>query len=68
MATEGNNVAAAIFWMKARAGWRDKQEIELSTRTVAQASDVELQRIIARSGIGVDVEGDRVPADGASDG
>ena len=26
MATTGNNVAAAIFWMKARAGWREKQE------------------------------------------
>jgi hypothetical protein len=30
MATEGNNVAAAIFWMKARAGWREKQQVELS--------------------------------------
>lgn len=29
-ATEGGNVAAAIFWMKARAGWREKQEVELS--------------------------------------
>jgi hypothetical protein len=26
MATQGNNVAAAIFWMKARAGWREKQD------------------------------------------
>ena len=25
MATQGKNVAAAIFWMKARAGWREKQ-------------------------------------------
>ncbi|WP_376094357.1 hypothetical protein ACE7GA_00960 [Roseomonas sp. CCTCC AB2023176] len=25
MATEGGSVAAAIFWMKARAGWREKQ-------------------------------------------
>lgn len=24
------NVAASIFWLKARAGWREKQEIELS--------------------------------------
>ncbi len=23
MATDGNNVGAAIFWMKARAGWRE---------------------------------------------
>ncbi len=28
MATQKNNVAAAIFWMKARAGWKEKQEIE----------------------------------------
>jgi hypothetical protein len=28
MATEGKNVAAAIFWMKARAGWREKQQVE----------------------------------------
>ena len=27
-ATEGNNVAAAIFWMKARAGWSEKQRVE----------------------------------------
>ena len=30
MATEGNNVAAAIFRMKARAGWREKQQVGLS--------------------------------------
>lgn len=28
-ATEGN-VAAAIFWLKSRAGWREKQEVELT--------------------------------------
>ena len=27
MATSGNNVAATIFWMKARAGWREKHDI-----------------------------------------
>ncbi len=27
MATSGNNVAAAIFWMKARAGWRDRPDL-----------------------------------------
>ncbi|WP_372624740.1 hypothetical protein [Falsiroseomonas sp.] len=30
MATEGNNVAAAIFWMKARAGWSERQRVEHS--------------------------------------
>ena len=29
MATTGKNVAAAIFWMKARAGWREKQQVEV---------------------------------------
>jgi hypothetical protein len=31
MATDGNNVAAAISRMKARAGWRKKQHVELSS-------------------------------------
>ena len=30
MATQGNNVAAAIFWMKARAGWREKNNLEVT--------------------------------------
>ena len=42
MATTGNNVAAAIFWMKARAGWREKQQIELSGRSLEQMSEADL--------------------------
>lgn len=30
MATSGDNVAAAIFWMKARAGWREKNSLEVT--------------------------------------
>ena len=30
MATSGSNVAAAIFWMKARAGWREKNDLEIT--------------------------------------
>ena len=30
MATTGGNVAAAIFWMKARGGWREKNELEIT--------------------------------------
>jgi hypothetical protein len=30
MATEGGSVAAAIFWMKARAGWREKHDVKFS--------------------------------------
>lgn len=30
MATTGKNVAAAIFWMKCRGGWREKSQVEHS--------------------------------------
>ena len=46
MATSGQNVAAAIFWMKARAGWREKHELVVSTRPVAELSDEELAEIV----------------------
>jgi hypothetical protein len=29
MATRGNNVAAAIFWLKVRAGWKDPLQHEM---------------------------------------
>jgi len=57
MATEGNNVAAAIFWMKARAGWSEKQRIEHGMAPYAVISGVpraddltddELARIASR--------------------
>ncbi len=46
MATSGQNVAAAIFWMKARAGWREKHELVVSTRPAAELSDEDLVEII----------------------
>lgn len=33
MATQQKNVAAAIFWMKARGGWREKHEVEATVTT-----------------------------------
>ena len=33
MATRGNNVAAAIFWLKVRAGWKDPLIHEIDART-----------------------------------
>jgi DNA-binding XRE family transcriptional regulator len=60
MATTGKNVAAAIFWMKARAQWREKHEVEHSAgrgTTFAvisgvpradDLSDAELERIVRR--------------------
>ncbi len=46
MATTGNNVAAAIFWMKARAGWREKHEVVVSQDPLAQVSTAELEQMI----------------------
>lgn len=60
MATQGKNVAAAIFWMKARAGWRDRPELDrlsggIQPRHVItdvprleDMTDEELLRIVAR--------------------
>ena len=45
MATEGNNVAAAIFWMKARAGWREKQDLRVVTDDIDRMSDAELEAV-----------------------
>jgi len=49
MATQGKNVAAAIFWMKARAGWREKVEIKPVFDDPDQLTDAQLEAI-ARSG------------------
>jgi hypothetical protein len=47
MATQGRNVAAAIFWMKARAGWREKHEVQVtSDRPLRDLSDQELEAFI----------------------
>lgn len=47
MATKQNNVAAAIFWMKARAGWSERQRIQVSADDdISQMSDNELKHII----------------------
>lgn len=49
MATSGQNTAASIFWMKARAGWREKHEVILSARPTGELSDEELLEEIARA-------------------
>lgn len=46
MATTGNNVAATIFWMKARAGWREKHEVAINTNPLREYTDAELERMI----------------------
>ena len=47
MATTGGNVAAAIFWMKARAGWREKHEVVVTPGPLSALSDTELEHFIA---------------------
>ena len=46
MATVDKNVAAAIFWMKARAGWREKHEVQVTTQPMHELSDAELDHVI----------------------
>ena len=46
MATVEKSVAAAIFWMKARAGWRERHDVQLTTRPLRELTDAELERII----------------------
>jgi hypothetical protein len=40
------NVVAAIFWMKARAGWREKHEVQLTMRPPQELTDAQLEHII----------------------
>ncbi|WP_052403015.1 hypothetical protein [Muricoccus aerilatus] len=49
MATSGQNTAASIFWMKARAGWREKHQVVLSAKPTGEMSDAELEEEIARA-------------------
>ena len=46
MATTGKNVAAAIFWMKARCQWREKHEVTVSADPIDALSNAELARMI----------------------
>ena len=54
MATEGQNVAAAIFWMKARAKWTEKQSIEVTT--LSKLPEHVIDTLIAAFGV-IDAEG-----------
>lgn len=69
MATTGSNVAAAIFWMKARAGWREKHEVVVSTEDkAANMTDEEYRERLARLKAGIAaLEGPPTITMGASD-
>src|SRR4051794_35040377 len=42
-ATTPGNIAATIFWLKARAGWREKQVVEVSGKDGAVVPTINLQ-------------------------
>ena len=47
LATTGKNVAATIFWMKARAGWREKHDVVVTNAdSLTHLTDEELQQEI----------------------
>lgn len=51
MATVEKSVPAAIFWMKARAGWREKHDVNVDvsgTVNVAKLNDVDLDETIRK--------------------
>ncbi len=66
METQGKNVAAAIFWMKARAGWREKQEVKVSTDNMEELTDAQLHQVIYSWGRGEGRRSERHRADNAS--
>jgi hypothetical protein len=75
MATVEKNVAAAIFWMKARAGWREKHEVQVTAPALHELSDAELERVVLdeltefvqqRIGVGRSEADDIVDDDAAS--
>jgi hypothetical protein len=41
-ATTPGNIAATIFWLKARAGWREKHQVELSGPPAGEAAPVQV--------------------------
>ena len=52
-ATSGTNTAAMIFWLKARAGWREKQVVEMTGADGAPmpALTVVVQKFSASDGV-----------------
>lgn len=63
LATIDRNVTAAIFWMKARAGWREKQVIQFGDRPLEQLSDADLERLIVHLDSYAEVTGETADAD-----
>jgi hypothetical protein len=45
---KGGDTAAMIFWMKTRAGWREKQEVDLSSSDGSMTPQV-IERVIVKA-------------------
>ncbi|MBA3937466.1 MAG: hypothetical protein H0X38_08385 [Planctomycetes bacterium] len=62
-ATEGRELAACIFWLKARAGWREKQPVDPATMpTLEQLLSQSQQRITVVAGIPIATEAHAIDA------
>jgi hypothetical protein len=67
MATSGKNVAAALFWMKCRGGWREKRVVEHSLAVVSgmpRADELTDEQLVRIAGQGLDNEPDESPPAG----
>jgi hypothetical protein len=66
MATSGKNVAAAILWMKARAGWRERHEV---SHTAPDGPVIQIVTGVPRNAAGSlrHIEGDTVATTASSD-
>ena len=65
MATSGKNVAAAIFWMKARAGWREKHEVMVKADPFNDMTNEQLDLMIEFCTTHLaDIEAQHAPAEG----
>ena len=49
-AAMGGNVAAIIFWMKTRAGWKETLTVEMA-KPAAEMSDLEFNRVLLANGL-----------------
>ena len=45
-ATSGTNTAAMIFWLKARAGWREKQVVEMAGKNGAPLENIKVEVVL----------------------
>jgi hypothetical protein len=58
MATKNKVPAAAIFWLKARAGWKDRQDL-----TIDGTQTVQLQHLLAAKTFSAQLHGELEPAE-----